>query len=156
MSALTTRPDAELDDASRAIISQLQADGRRSYAAIGKAVGLSEAAVRQRVAKLLDTDVIQIVAVADPAAVGRHRSAMLGLTVQGPVDPVADRLASFEEIVYVVVTSGGYDILAEAVCVDDAHLLDVVDRLRSLPGVDRAEIFVYLKLHKQTYTWGAP
>ncbi|MBZ4321740.1 Lrp/AsnC family transcriptional regulator [Streptomyces huiliensis] len=144
-----------LDAVSRAIIEQLQEDGRRPYAAIGKAVGLSEAAVRQRVQKLLDQGVMQIVAVTDPLTVGFRRQAMIGINVEGDLDPVADALTAMDEVEYVVVTAGSFDLLIEIVCEDDDHLLDVINkRVRTLPGVRSTESFVYLKLRKQTYTWG--
>jgi Lrp/AsnC family transcriptional regulator, regulator for asnA, asnC and gidA len=144
-----------LDDVSKAIIAELQKDGRRAYAAIGKAVGLSEAAVRQRVQRLLDHGVMQIVAVTDPLEVGFLRQAMIGISVEGPLDPVADALADMDEIDYVVITAGAFDMLAEVVCENDEHLLEVLsNRIRAIPGVRRTESFVYLRLRKQTYAWG--
>lgn len=138
-----------------AIIEQLQEDGRRSYAAIGKAVGLSEAAVRQRVQRLLDQGVMQIVAVTDPLTVGFHRQAMVGMRVEGDIEPVADILATMDEVDYVVITAGSFDLIAELVAEDDDHLLEVINkRIRAIPGVRSTESFVYLKLRKQTYTWG--
>lgn len=146
---------AQLDDVSKAIIEQLQQDGRRAYAAIGKAVGLSEAAVRQRVQRLTDSGAMQIVAVTDPLELGFARQAMIGLSVDGELEPVADALAAMEEIDYVVITAGGFDILVEAVCESDEHLLEVLStRIRTIPGVRGTETFVYLKLRKQTYSWG--
>ncbi|WP_190110018.1 Lrp/AsnC family transcriptional regulator [Streptomyces cinnamoneus] len=144
-----------IDAVSLAIIEQLQEDGRRPYAAIGKAVGLSEAAVRQRVQKLLDQGVMQIVAVTDPLTVGFRRQAMVGVNVDGDLDPVADALTAMDEVEYVVVTAGSFDLLIEIVCEDDDHLLETINkRIRTLPGVRSTESFVYLKLRKQTYTWG--
>jgi Lrp/AsnC family transcriptional regulator for asnA, asnC and gidA len=144
-----------LDDTSKKIIEQLQADGRRPYATIGKAVGLSEAAVRQRVQRLLDAGVMQIVAVTDPVQVGFNRQAMVGLRVDGDVTQVADQVAQLREVDYVVVSAGSFDLLVEVVCEDDDHLLDLVARkLRALPGVRSTETFVYLKLRKQRYDWG--
>ncbi|MGZ4625685.1 MAG: Lrp/AsnC family transcriptional regulator [Kineosporiaceae bacterium] len=144
-----------LDDISKRIIEQLQSDGRRPYAAIGKAVGLSEAAVRQRVQRLLDAGVMQIVAVTDPVQVGFNRQAMVGLRVDGDVTTVAEQVAQLAEVEYVVVTAGSFDLLVEVVCEDDEHLLELVSRrLRSLPGVRTTETFVYLKLRKQRYDWG--
>jgi Lrp/AsnC family transcriptional regulator for asnA, asnC and gidA len=149
------RRSAPLDDVSKAIIEQLQQDGRRPYARIGEAVGLSEAAVRQRVQRLIDSGVMQIVAVTDPMELGFARQAMIGLHVDGPLEPVADALAEMDEIEYVVITAGGFDILAEAVCESDQHLLEVLsERIRTIPGVRSTETFVYLKLRKQTYSWG--
>jgi Lrp/AsnC family transcriptional regulator for asnA, asnC and gidA len=144
-----------LDDVSKAIIDQLQEDGRRAYATIGKAVGLSEAAVRQRVQRLIESGVMQIVAVTDPLQVGFPRAAMLGVRVDGDVETVAEAMAEMTEVDYLVITAGGYDILAEVVCEDDEHLLEVINRrVRAIPGVRHTETFVYLKLRKQIYTWG--
>ncbi len=143
-----------IDDISKRIIEQLQADGRQSYAAIGKAVGLSEAAVRQRVQRLQETGVMQIVAVTDPLMLGFHRQAMIGLKCDGDLEKVADSLASMEEIDYVVITAGSFDLLLEVVCEDDDHLLEILGRVRGVPSVTSTETFVYLRLRKQTYTWG--
>jgi Lrp/AsnC family transcriptional regulator for asnA, asnC and gidA len=144
-----------LDDVSKAIIEQLQQDGRRPYATIGKAVGLSEAAVRQRVQRLLESGVMQIVAVTDPLTVGFPRAAMIGIRVEGDMEIVADKLEAMAEVDYVVITAGTYDILVEVVCEDDDHLLEVINRrIRAIPGVRHTESFVYLKLRKQIYTWG--
>lgn len=147
------RPQA-LDDVSKRIIEQLQADGRRPYAAIAKAVGLSEAAVRQRVAKLLDGGVIQVVAVTDPLQVGFARQAMVGVRCRGDLEAVAAALAAFEEVDYVVISAGSFDVLVEAVCTGDDHLLDLLGRIRAVPGVEATETFVYLRLAKQRYDWG--
>ncbi len=142
-----------LDAANRAIIEQLQADGRRAYGTIAKAVGLSEAAVRQRVQKLRESGVIQIVAVTDPEQVGFSRQAMVGIRAEDDTRRLADKLASMPEIDYVVICAGRFDVLIEIVSVDDHHLLDVINKVRSLPGVRDAEPFVYLELTKQTYAW---
>ncbi len=145
-----------LDELNRAIIAELQQDGRRSYAAIAKAVGLSEAAVRQRVQRLLDAGVMQIVAVTDPLQLGFSRQAMIGIRADGDLSKVADKLASLPEVDYVVVTAGSFDLLVELVCNDDDHLLSLLNNsIRTVPGVRDSETFVYLKLAKQTYTWGA-
>jgi len=144
-----------LDDASKAIIEQLQEDGRRPYATIGRAVGLSEAAVRQRVQRLLEVGVMQIVAVTDPLQVGFPRQAMIGVRVDGPIEAVADAMAEIPEVDYVVITAGSFDVLVEVVCEDDDHLLELVSqRIRGVPGVRETESFVYLKLRKQLYNWG--
>src|SRR5258708_3123667 len=112
-----------LEDVNKGIIEQLQRDGRMSYAALAKVVGLSEAAVRQRVQRLLDTGVMQIVAVTDPLTLGFARQVMIGLKVEGDMRSVADRLAKIPEVDYVVICAGAYDLLAELVCTDDEHLL---------------------------------
>ncbi|GLI25970.1 AsnC family transcriptional regulator [Agromyces rhizosphaerae] len=145
----------QLDEVSKKIIEQLQADGRRSYADIGKAVGLSEAAVRQRVQKLTDAGVMQIVAVTDPMQLGFTRQAMIGIRASGDTRDLADRLAEIPEIDYVVLTAGSFDLLAEVVCEDDDELIELLNTsIRNLDGVLTTETFVYLKLRKQFYNWG--
>ncbi|MDN3356585.1 Lrp/AsnC family transcriptional regulator [Actinomadura sp. DC4] len=143
-----------LDETSKKIIELLQADGRRSYAALGKSVGLSEAAVRQRVQRLLESGVMQIVAVTDPLSLGFLRQAMIGVKCEGDLETVADRLAAMDEIDYVVITAGSFDLLAELVCESDDHLLELLGRIRAIPKVTSTESFVYLKLRKQIYSWG--
>jgi Lrp/AsnC family transcriptional regulator, regulator for asnA, asnC and gidA len=152
--ANSTKP-VPIDDVSKAIIEQLQTDGRRSYADIGKAVGLSEAAVRQRVQKLTDSGVMQIVAVTDPMQLGFFRQAMIGVRVSGDTRAVADQLAAMPSVDYVVLTAGSFDILAEVVCENDNDLITMLNsQIRTLEGVLSTETFVYLKLHKQFYNWG--
>lgn len=146
---------AQLDDVSKKIIEQLQVDGRRSYAEIGKAVGLSEAAVRQRVQKLTDAGVMQVVAVTDPMQLGFFRQAMIGIRASGDTRVLAEKLSAIAAVDYVVLTAGTFDILAEVVCENDEELINLLNsQIRNLEGVTSTETFVYLKLHKQLYNWG--
>ena len=148
-------PGVSLDEVSKKIIEQLQQDGRRSYAAIGKEVGLSEAAVRQRVQRLVEGGVMQVVAVTDPLELGFARQAMIGIKVDGPIEKVADQLAELDEDAYVVNTAGTFDVLAEVVAASDEDQLALVStRIRSIAGVRATETFMYLSLRKQTYAWG--
>lgn len=143
-----------LDSVSKGIIEQLQQDGRRSYAEIGKAVGLSEAAVRQRVQKLQEAGVMQVVAVTDPMQLGFTRQAMIGVRVNGDSAKVAEAIGAIPAADYVVLTAGKFDVLAEVVCEDDDDLIELGSRIRGLDGVQSVETMVYLKLHKQLYDWG--
>lgn len=151
----TNGKPTQLDSVSKAIIEQLQSDGRRSYAEIGKAVGLSEAAVRQRVQKLTESGVMQIVAVTDPMQLGFYRQAMIGIRVSGDTTAVVDRLSQIKAVDYLVLTAGSFDVLAEVVCENDDQLIDLLNKeIRSIPGVQSTETFMYLKLQKQFYNWG--
>jgi Lrp/AsnC family transcriptional regulator, regulator for asnA, asnC and gidA len=144
-----------LDEVSKAIIEQLQQDGRRSYAAIGKVVGLSEAAVRQRVQRLTESGVMQVVAVTDPLQLGFARQAMVGIRCRGELEVVAEALGELQEVDYVVITAGSYDLLVEVVAESDDHLLELISlKIRTIPNVESTETFMYLKLQKQTYSWG--
>jgi Lrp/AsnC family transcriptional regulator, regulator for asnA, asnC and gidA len=144
-----------LDDVDRAIIERLQADGRTPYTRLGAAIGLSEAAVRQRVQRLLDAGAMQVVAVTNPMSLGRRRMAMIGVRTEGPTDEVAAALQAMGDIDYLVVTAGSFDLMAEVVVSDDRELLELTNRIRRVPGVVSTETFIYLDLKKQTFTWGA-
>ncbi|WP_306212916.1 Lrp/AsnC family transcriptional regulator [Actinoplanes sp. RD1] len=147
--------DQALDHINKQIIEHLQRDGRMSYATLAKEIGLSEAAVRQRVQRLLDNGLMQIVAVTDPLTLGFARQAMVGVKVLGDMRRVADEIAAIPEVDYVVICAGGYDMLVELVCTDDEHLLELLnDKIRAVEGVSATETFMYLKLAKQTYAWG--
>ena len=147
--------DQALDSINKQIIEHLQRDGRMSYATLAKTIGLSEAAVRQRVQRLLDHGLMQIVAVTDPLPLGFARQAMVGVKVLGDMRRVADEIAAIPEVDYVVICAGGYDMLVELVCTDDEHLLELLnDKIRAIDGVSATETFMYLKLAKQTYAWG--
>lgn len=144
-----------LDEIDKAVIRELQVDGRLSYAQLGPLVGLSQAAVRQRVQRLIDRGVMQVVAVTDPQMLGFNVQALVGLRVEGNVRAVARSIADLAEVDYVVVSAGRFDVLAEVVCEDNEQLLNLVnDVLRAQPGVRSAEVFTYLHLEKQTYSWG--
>lgn len=150
------RVPVDLDDADKSLIELLQHDGRLPYTRLAAHIGLSEAAVRQRVNRLIENKVVQIVAVTDPLTIGFRRQAMVGVKTEGDIIAVADALALISEVDYVVCTSGSFDLLFEVVCEDDEHLLAVLnEQVRTIPGVRSTETFVYLRLRKQTYAWGA-
>jgi Lrp/AsnC family transcriptional regulator for asnA, asnC and gidA len=151
----SAKKNPSLDAVAKTIIELLQEDGRRSYSDIGRVVGLSEAAVRQRVQRLTESGVMQIVAVTDPMQLGFHRQAMIGIRVSGDTRIVAEAIARVEAIDYVVITVGAFDVLAEVVCEDDDQLLALInDVIRPIQGVVSTETFIYAKLQKQLYNWG--
>ncbi len=152
---MVTKPAPALDDIAKRIIELLQEDGRRPYAEIGREVGLSEAATRQRVQRLTEAGVIQIVAVTDPLQLGFPRMAMIGIRVTGDPRTIAEALAEISELAYVVVTLGSFDILAEAICESDEHLVDLIStRIRTIPGIVHTESLLYAGLYKDLYNWG--
>jgi Lrp/AsnC family transcriptional regulator for asnA, asnC and gidA len=149
------RAAVDLDDADKALVELLQQDGRLPYTRLAARVGLSEAAVRQRVQRLIENKVVQIVAVTDPLTLGFRRQAMVGVKIEGDIIAVADALTLISEVDYVVCTSGSFDLLFELVCEDDDHLLTLLnEQVRTIPGVRSTETFMYLRLRKQTYAWG--
>jgi Lrp/AsnC family transcriptional regulator, regulator for asnA, asnC and gidA len=152
---MTAQEPVVLDEIDRRIIEQLQRDGRKPYTQMAPAVGLSEAAVRQRVQRLIDAGVMQIVAVTDPRVLGFSRQAMIGLKIEGDTRRVADAVAELHEVEYVVLTAGALDMLLEVVVEDDEHLLELLnEKIRKIDGVQTTETYIYLRIHKETYQWG--
>ena len=144
-----------LDEVDKRLIEALQRDGRRPYTQLANEVGLSEAAVRQRVRRLVDSGVCQIVAVTDPMTLGFRRMAMVGIRVEGDVRVAADAIAALPEIDYLVIVAGSFDLLVEIVCENDDDLLHLLnDKIRAVPGVASTDTFTYLKICKETYSWG--
>lgn len=153
---MSTKPSQPaLDDISKRIVELLQEDGRRPYAEIAREVGLSEAAARQRVQRMTEAGIIQIVAVTDPMQLGFHRMSMIGIRVSGDPREIAAELTKIPELAYVVVTLGTFDILVEAVCENDEHLIDLIaTRIRTIPGITHSESMLYAGLYKDLYNWG--
>ncbi|MFI6499432.1 Lrp/AsnC family transcriptional regulator [Nonomuraea typhae] len=146
----------ELDEIDKSIIRVLQVDGRMPYSKLGPEVGLSRAAVRQRVQRLLDHGVIEVVAVSEPFKMGFNVQAMIGINADGDLRVVAAALSDVDQVVYVVLSSGRYDILIEVIGRDSAELLTILnDVVRRIPGVRSTELFTYMKIEKVTYSWGA-
>jgi Lrp/AsnC family transcriptional regulator for asnA, asnC and gidA len=145
-----------LDDTDRRLIDALQHDGRASYADLAELVSLSPAATRLRVQRLLDAGVVKIVGVTDPLALGYPVMAALGVRVERNVREVADRIADIAGVIYVVFTSGSFDLLVEVLCEDSARLLTVIDdEVRAIDGVRSVESFTYFGIHTHRFVWGA-
>ncbi len=149
-----TRP-ASIDRLDRQLIEALQANGREPFRQIAGQLGVSEATIRNRYARLCRANVLQVTGVTNPLGLGFEAQAMIGIKTNGPVELVADEVATWRESSYVVIAAGQYDILVELVCTDRHHLLDIINRIRALDSVVSTESFMYLELWKQLYDWGA-
>jgi DNA-binding Lrp family transcriptional regulator len=149
-------PRVQLSELDRELIRQLQLDGRQSFAAISRELRVPEKTIRRRVNELLDSRVIQITTVADPAVLGYTVAALVGVRVDGRrgIRPLVESLAKLPSVDYAVITTGRYDALVEVLCRDNSELLSVVDEsfIRA-PGVRSAEVFPYLQLHYQDPVW---
>ncbi|MFF2364434.1 Lrp/AsnC family transcriptional regulator [Streptomyces sp. NPDC058122] len=143
-----------MDEIDRAILRELQIDGRIAYAELGPKVGLSASAARQRLQRLLDSQAVQVVGVTDPMGMGGQAMALLGIAVDGDPRAVADTLADRAEVVYSVLTSGGFDLFAEVVCPGPRDLLDFVnDVVRQIEGVRQVQSFPYFGIHTHRFLW---
>jgi Lrp/AsnC family transcriptional regulator for asnA, asnC and gidA len=144
-----------LDEVDQQIIEALQKNGREPFRRIAAEVGVSEATIRARYARLCDDDILQVTGITNPLGLGFEAQAMVGIRTTGSPEPVADEIAGWDEAGYVVITAGQFDILVELVCADRRQLLDLTNRIRALDGVVSTESFLYLELWKQLYDWGA-
>ena len=140
-----------LDEHDIAIIAQLRNDGRMAYRAIAEIVGLSEAAVRQRVNRLVNNEICQLTAVMDPKALGLNAVASVGMKVNGDLDKIADKIATIKQVEYIILTAGMFDLMAELVCKDYEELLSVLRELRSLPEIQTTELNLILETRKLVY-----
>lgn len=155
--AVTGRRGDDLDDVDRTLLRILQADGRASYAAMAAEVGLSAPAVRQRVQRLIEGGVLDVVGVTDPIALGFPVMAMIAVSASGDVRAVADRIGALPNVIYLVLTSGEHDLLVEVVCRSPSELLTVVnDRIRAVDGVLATRVWQYYGIHTHRFTWGVP
>jgi Lrp/AsnC family transcriptional regulator for asnA, asnC and gidA len=143
-----------LDDLDRAIIEALQKNGREPFRRIADTLGVAEATVRARYARLVEDNILQVTGVTNPLGLGFEGMAMVGVKTAGPPERVADEISRWAEADYVVVTAGQFDVLVEVVCADRRGLLDVTNRIRALEGVVSTESFLYLEMWKQLYDWG--
>jgi Lrp/AsnC family transcriptional regulator, regulator for asnA, asnC and gidA len=146
---------AGVDPVDRRIVAALQRDGRRPFTVIARDLGISEAAVRQRVARLQAAGVMQVVAVADPMTLGFKTMAMVAISVDGRArKQAAEAVRRLPEVSYLVLTAGAFDMLAEVVCEDNDHLLRLLSEdLARIDGVRQTQTFMYLRLLKEAYTW---
>jgi Lrp/AsnC family transcriptional regulator for asnA, asnC and gidA len=145
-----------MDKIDRAIITRLQYDGRTPYTDIAADLGISEGAVRHRVKRLTDSGVLQIVGIVEPQFLGWNAAGMIGVIVQaGQVEAVADQIAQFPEVSYLFMASGGFDLFVEVYCRDMNHFVSFLNqKLQLVPGVQRTETFMILKMYKLSYRWG--
>jgi Lrp/AsnC family transcriptional regulator for asnA, asnC and gidA len=144
------------DKTDREIISLLQVDGRLAYTDIAKQLELSEGAVRRRVKRLMDSGMLQVVGVVDPQFLGWKAAGMIGVTVRaGAIEKVARQIASFREVSYLFMASGGFDLFVEVICRDMDHFVEFLnEKLQQVPDVERTETFMILKMYKLSYRWG--
>ncbi|MCP4962697.1 MAG: AsnC family transcriptional regulator [Actinomycetia bacterium] len=144
----------DLDEIDKALIRELQVDGRAAYSHLARLVKMSEAAVRQRVNRMQDRGVIQIVAVTDPTTLGYALMAMLGIKISTDVSATAEKISQDGAVDYTVITTGRFDVLAEVVCTDSEHLIEVSNNVRAVDGVTDVEVMTYLRMVQQNYDWG--
>jgi Lrp/AsnC family transcriptional regulator for asnA, asnC and gidA len=145
-----------MDEIDRAVIACLQYDGRMPFTAIADQIGVSEGTVRNRVGRLRQEGVLQVVGVVDPHLLDLRATAIVGVVVQpARLEVVAREIATFKEVSYLVMISGAFDLLVEVLCQDTDHLAQFLsDKLLCVEGVQRTETFYILRTYKLSYRWG--
>lgn len=141
------------DTLDLAILETLRSDGRKPYTEIAQALGVSEGTVRNRVARLVEKGVMQVVGLIDPVRMGYDAPAMIGVNVHNAdIDEVAKQIASFPEVSYLIMVSGGFDLVVEVICRDRAHFTNFINhKLRKIPGVAQTQSFFILRTVKMAY-----
>lgn len=145
-----------LEEIDLAIISYLQYDGRMPFTRIAEELGVTEGAVRRRVNRLIEEGKMQIVSIVQPQELGWNEAAMIGITVQpDKINEVADAIAQLPEIAYLFQAAGEFDLFAEVYCRDKKHFVAFLnEKLQKIPGIERTQSNLILKMHKLSYRWG--
>ncbi|SDL35823.1 Lrp/AsnC family transcriptional regulator [Microbacterium azadirachtae] len=155
MSSSATDPHDDVDDIDHTLLAALQRDGRTGYAELGELVGLTAGGARKRVKRLEDRGILQIVGVTDPLRLGYRTMAMVGIVADGDVDEIATALNEMQDVVYVVLTAGRFDLLVEVIATDPGAVFELINqKIRSIHGVARAETFTYYGIRTHRFEWG--
>ncbi|MBP1326034.1 Lrp/AsnC family transcriptional regulator for asnA, asnC and gidA [Leucobacter exalbidus] len=154
----STEPtELDLDATDRTLLDALQQDGRLGYAELGNLVGLTGGGARKRVMRLEEHGIVQIVGVTDPLRLGYRSMAMVGIVADGDVEEIARKLNEIENVVYVVISAGSFDLLVEVIAKDQDAIFQVINgRVRRVPGVSRMETFPYYSIQTHRFGWGTP
>ena len=147
----------KIDETDREIIQHLVRDGRRPYTDIAAEMGLSASTIQQRANRLIDANLLRIRAITDPIALGVPITASILLKVDGArLGEVAKEVSAVEEVGWVAIMSGAYDISIEIACRDNEHLIELISEIAATEGVRSTETFMYLRIVKNNYQWGVP
>jgi Lrp/AsnC family transcriptional regulator for asnA, asnC and gidA len=146
---------SKIDDIDLQIIKILNEDGRTPFSQIAQQLDVSTGMIRQRYQRLVQDGVLQVVAVTNPLLMGFTTMAQIGAKVDvGRLQEIAEQIAAFEEVVYLVLITGSYDLHIEVVCRDKSHLMDfLTNKLYSVEGIKDSETFIYMHIAKEVYTW---
>ena len=142
-----------LDQIDHQIITALKQDGRMPFAQLARELDVSPGMVRERYHRLVQDSILQVIAVTNPLKVGYRVMTLIGIKVRdNHLRDVAQQVATLDEVIYLVLCTGSYDLLAEVVCRDNAHFVEFLsERLRAIEGIHDTESFMYLDIVKEIY-----
>jgi Lrp/AsnC family transcriptional regulator for asnA, asnC and gidA len=155
MRQIELKGQAKIDDIDLQIIKLLNKDGRLPFAQIAKQLGVSTGMIRHRYQRLVQGGILQIVAITNPMLMGFATMAQIGVKANvSRLEEIAEEIASFDEVIYLVLLTGSFDLHVEVICRDKSHLLNfLTKKLHAVEGVKEAETFMYLRIAKENYGW---
>jgi Lrp/AsnC family transcriptional regulator, regulator for asnA, asnC and gidA len=142
-----------LDDTDLKIIEALRKEGRVAFAQIAEQLEVSPGMIRQRYNRLVDQGFLKVVAITNPLRMGYKTMAMIGIRAEGSkLLAVAEKISKLDEVIYMIISSGRFDIFAEVICRDHEDLLRfITEKLSTIDGVRESESFMHLKIIKEVY-----
>ena len=142
-----------LDETDLKIIEALRKDGRVAFAQIAEQLSVSPGMIRQRYNRLVEQGYLKVVAITNPLRMGFTSMAMIGIRVDGSkLLTVAEKVSKLDEVIYMIISSGRFDIFAEVVCRNHEDLLRfITEKLSVIDGVRESESFMHLKIIKEVY-----
>lgn len=148
----------KIDRLDHRLIACLQRDGRRPFSHIAQELGVSEGTIRQRYQRLIDNGILEVVGVADPARMGFHTMAMIGIRVDNSrtTHDIAEEIAAFPEVSYAAMSTGSFDLLIEVISESNEEFVQfLTEKLHLVAGIARTETFMLLKVYKTSLdSWG--
>jgi Lrp/AsnC family transcriptional regulator for asnA, asnC and gidA len=142
-----------MDSLDLKIIEFLQQDGRMPYTEIAQELEVSDGTIRNRVTRLIENGTLHIVGMTNPAKLGFDTPAFIGVSIQGAdIESVAETISNFEEVSYLIMVSGEFDLILEVLCKDRDHLANFLNqKLRKVNGVAVTQSFIILQTFKMAY-----
>lgn len=152
-SVIGNLPAESIDETDRQIIEALQRDGRVAFAQIADQLNVSPGMIRLRYNRLVEQGILRVVAITNPLRMGYATMAMIGIRTDGSkLLDVAEKVSKLDEVIYMIISSGRFDIFAEVVCRDHEDLLCfLTEKLSIIDGVRESESFMHLKIVKEVY-----
>ncbi|GAB4253980.1 MAG: Lrp/AsnC family transcriptional regulator [Thermoleophilia bacterium] len=143
----------DLDEADERIIDCLKQDARMPFSEMARRLGVSPGMVRQRYQRLVKEGVLHVTAITNRLVLGHAAMAMIGIKADlARLEQIAGEIGRFDEVIYIVVLAGSFDLLAEVSCRSNQDLLDFLQlKLGRVDGVRDFETFTHLKIVKEVY-----
>ena len=139
-----------LDELDFNILSCLQQDGRMSFTVMADKLKVSVGTIRTRVNNLIEDGTVNIIGRINPDKVGFHSYAHIAVYIRPATlkEKVALKISKFKEVSFLAMTSGDYDLEVDVMCRDNDHLVQVVNEISKIEGVNQTKTTIYFKVYK--------